>query len=781
LKCPECQAENPDNTKFCGECGASLAVDLGSLSPTKTILGPVLHLKKGQKIAGKYKIAEKIGEGGMGIVYKAEDTKLKRNVALKFLPSELTRDKKAKARFIQEAQAAAALNHPHICIIHEVDEADNQTFIAMEFVEGQTLKDKIEAGPLGVEDAVDIASQVAEGLAEAHKKGIVHRDIKPANIMLTESGKVKIMDFGLAKLSWGADLTKPSMIMGTVAYMSPEQARGEPVDHRADIWSLGAMLYEMLTGEKPFQKNHEHALIHAILNDEPQRIPDVRSDVPAYLEKIIKKALEKNIDRRFQTAQEMLEELKQSPPLVFPGAKKSIVVLPFKNMSPEEGQEYFCDGLTEELINSLYKIRALKVVARTSAFAFKGKDLDIRDVGRKLSVETALEGSVRKSGNQLRVTAQLINVSDGYHLWSERFDYEMANVFELQDRITLAIVDKLKVHLDDQEKKQIVKRFTENVEAYNLYLKGRYFINLISEDGFQKGLACFNQAINLDPGYALAYTGIAEYYINVGWYSIIPPIQAFEKAKRYVEKAIELDPSLPEAHFDRAILIFAYEWDLKGAANEFEYAMALNPAGPSSFLFYSCYFVDLCRYDEAIKIAKKIVELDPLSPAANLWLGWVFFEAERFDDSIEQLKKVLELNPGQLIAQQEIAWNYAFQGKCKEAIAEYERMGEADMGIAWGDTTRGCVYALCGRKDVARKTCDEMLKLAAQRYIDPSYLAALSASLDDKDKAFEWLQRAYKEKSVIMVYLKNYAKSWFKNISSDPRYKELLGKVGFEP
>jgi serine/threonine protein kinase len=255
MKCPECQTENPDNTKFCGECGAALAVDLGSLSPTKTMLGPAIHLRKGQKIAGKYKIIEKIGEGGMGIVYKTEDTKLKRNVALKFLPSELTRDKKAKARFIQEAQAAAALNHPNICIIHEVDESDDQTFIAMEFIEGQTLKDKIEAGPLAVDEAIDIASQVAEGLGEAHKKGIVHRDIKPANIMLTGKGRAKIMDFGLAKLSWGADLTKPSMIMGTVAYMSPEQARGEPVDHRTDIWSLGAMLYEMLTGEKTFQKS----------------------------------------------------------------------------------------------------------------------------------------------------------------------------------------------------------------------------------------------------------------------------------------------------------------------------------------------------------------------------------------------------------------------------------------------------------------------------------------------------------------------------------------------
>jgi serine/threonine protein kinase len=289
-------------------------------------------------IAGKYKIIQKIGEGGMGIVYKAEDTKLKRNVALKFLPSELTRDKKAKARFIQEAQAAAALNHPHICTIYEVDESDDQTFIAMEFIEGQTLKDKIEAGLLAIDEAIDIASQVGEGLGEAHKKSIVHRDIKPANIMLTENDKAKIMDFGLAKLSWGADLTKPSMIMGTVAYMSPEQARGEPVDHRADIWSLGAMLYEMLAGEKPFQKSHEHALIHAILNDEPRRISDLRSDVQGYLEKAITKALEKNVERRFQTTEEMLLELKQSPPTVFSEAKKSIVVLPLSNLSPDPDQ-----------------------------------------------------------------------------------------------------------------------------------------------------------------------------------------------------------------------------------------------------------------------------------------------------------------------------------------------------------------------------------------------------------------------------------------------------------
>jgi len=474
------------------------------------------------------------------------------------------------------------------------------------------------------------------------------------------------------------------------------------------------------------------------------------------------------------------EEGQEAEPINFPEWKKSIVVLPFENISPEEDQDYFCDGMTEEIITDLSSIHDLFVISRNSAMTYKGTKKNTKEIGKELNVQYVLEGSVRKAGNNLRITAQLIEAGKDIHLWADKYSGTLDDVFDIQEKVSRSIVDKLKIRLRAQEKDQIIKRSTKNVDAYNLYLKGRYLINLISEDSFEIGLECFNQAIALDTGYALAYTGIAEYYIYIGWYSVISPEQAFEKAEGYVDKALELDNHLPEAHYDRAILKFCYEWDWDAAEKAFKYAMKLNPDNLSSFYYYSCYLVCMCRYDDAIKISKRMVELDPLSPVTNLILGWVYFEANRYADSIEQLRKVLELNPGFLIPQQEIAWNFAFQGMCKEALAEYEKIGHADMGIVWGDATRACVYALCGIKDEAKKTYDKMMKLAAQKYVDAGYFAAISAALGDKDKAFEWLQKAYKERSVLMVYLKNYAKSWFKNISSDPRFKEMLEKMGFE-
>jgi TolB-like protein/Tfp pilus assembly protein PilF len=460
--------------------------------------------------------------------------------------------------------------------------------------------------------------------------------------------------------------------------------------------------------------------------------------------------------------------------------ENSIAVLPFEDMSPQKDQEYFCDGMTEEIINALTHVESLKVIARTSSFAFKGKQKDMREIGRKLDVETLLEGSIRKDGKQLRITAQLIKVTDGSHIWSEKFDREMVDIFAIQDEISQAIVDNLEVKLLLKKNEPILKHHTEDLAAYNLYLKGRYLINLLSEENFKKGLECFNQAIALDPGYALAYTGIANYYTYLGWYSILSPDQAFEKAKDYAEKALKLDKLLPQAHYLIAVLKFVRDWNWDEAEKGFEYALRLDPGNTSSFMYYSCFFVCMCRYDEAVKISKRFVELDPLSPVTNLILGWVYFEAERYDESIEQLRTVLELNPGFIIAQQEIAWNYAFKGMCKEAMSEYQKMGDQDMGVTWGDTTRAIIHGLCGEKDEVQKTYDKLKKISEERYIDYSYLAVLSGFLGDIDQAFDWLDKAYEERSVFMVYLKNYKKSWFQSISSDSRFKTLMKKVGFE-
>ena len=466
----------------------------------------------GQTIS-HYKILEKLGEGGMGVVYKAEDTKLKRTVALKFLPPEFTRDKDAKERFSIEAQAAAALSHSNIVTVHEIDECEDQIYIAIEYVKGQSLKDKIESGPLNINEALKIAIQVAEGLNEAHEKGIVHRDIKSANIMITDKGQVKIMDFGLAKLKGKSKLTKAGTTVGTTSYMSPEQSMGKDVDHRTDIWSLGVVLYEMITGQLPFKGEYEQAVVYSILNEEPEPVTGLRTGVPKELERIINKALEKNPSERYQHVQDIMIDIKglrKKNKLrrlkgihTDTGSKPSIAVLPFRDMSPQKDQDYFCEGIAEEIINALTQIEKLRVIARTSAFAYKGENIDAREIGKKLDVETLLEGSIRKAGNRLRITAQIINVADGSHLWSEKYDREMEDIFAIQDEITLTVVDNLKIKLLGKEKENIVKHHTDNQEAYNSYLKGRYFWNRRYKIGYRMALEHFQQAIEKDPFFVL--------------------------------------------------------------------------------------------------------------------------------------------------------------------------------------------------------------------------------------------------------------------------------------
>lgn len=468
IKCPKCDADNLDTSRFCADCGTQI-VSNDDVSITKTIQEPIVSSSK--IIAGKYKILAELGRGGMGVVYKAKDTRLKRVVALKFLPAELTQDKESKKRFVQEAQAAAALEHPNICTVYEVDESDDQTFIAMSYIESQSLKDKLKDGPLDVEEAKDITLQVADGLKEAHEKGIVHRDIKPANIMLTKKGQAKITDFGLAKLSWGADLTKPATLIGTVAYMSPEQAKGEEVDHRTDIWSIGAMLYEMLTNERPFKNDKEHALIHEILNEEPELITSLRPDIPLYIEEVVHKALKKDVGSRFQTMNDLIKNLKQPFPIILPKAECSIVVLPFEDMSPNKDNEYFSDGLTEEIITDLSQIHELCVISRNSSMALKGTKKNTKTIGRELNIQYVLEGSVRKAGNKLRITAQLIDARTDVHLWAKKYGGTMDDVFDIQEKVSRSIVDALKLELTPAEQKKLSEKTTDDVRAYECYLK----------------------------------------------------------------------------------------------------------------------------------------------------------------------------------------------------------------------------------------------------------------------------------------------------------------------
>ena len=773
IKCPKCQFDNPQDTVYCGKCATPLrpSNDI-SLSRTETLGTP----KPTKTIAGKYKILKELGRGGMGVVYKAKDSRLKRIVALKFLPPDLTKDPEAKERFIQEAQAAAALDHPNICTVYEVDEEKDQTFISMAYVEGRSLKDRVNSGALDVEEAVGIAVQVAEGLKEAHEKGIVHRDIKPANIMLTEKGQAKITDFGLAKLSWGADLTKTSTVMGTVAYMSPEQARGEEVDHHTDIWSLGAMLYEMLTGKHPFQKSHEQALIYSILNEEPKPLSFFRSDIPKYIEQVVNKALEKDLEHRYQNVGEFIQDLKKTLPITVSKVEKSIAVLPFTNMSADPEQDYFCDGIAEELINALTHIKDLRVVARTSAFSFKGKDVDIEEIGKKLKVDKVLEGSVRKAGNRLRITAQLINVEDGYHLWSERYDREMEDIFAIQDEVTLAIVDELKVDFLGEGKAKLVKRYTEDSEAYNLYLKGRYFWNKRTGEGLEKGIKYFQQAIKKDPFYALAYTGLADSFVISAFYGFSSPQEVFPKAKAAVKKALEIDDTLAEAHTSLGYISIFYDWDWHTADRSIRRALELNPGYAAAHHYYAAYLAIIGRVNESIAEMKRAVEIDPLSTRLHTELGNYFGWSGRLDEAAKQLQKTLEMDQNFGLAHAHIGLCYARQKKYEEAIVALQRaiqlMGNSPFFIGF----LANIYAKSGSRDRAEEILHELEEMSKMRYVPPMSIANIYAELGEIDKAFEWMEKAYQEHDTQIAMLKTRAE--FEKLRSDPRGKVLLEKIG---
>jgi len=740
----------------------------------------------GQTIS-HYRILEKLGEGGMGVVYKAEDTKLDRSVALKFLASELTRDPDAKVRFINEAKAASALDHPNICNIHEIGETDDgQLFIAMACYEGESLKEKIARTPLNLEEAAILASQIAEGLAKAHGKGIFHRDIKPANIFITNDGLVKILDFGLAKLSGQTQLTRTGTTMGTVAYMSPEQACGEVADHRSDIWSTGIMLYEMVTGILPFQADQEQATIHLILTEEPQSVKSHHSDAPQQLERIIEKCLRKDISGRYENAEalhkdleSLIENLKSDTwerKASAQESRPSIAVLPFKDMSPQRDQEYFCEGIAEELINALVKLQGLRVAARTSAFQFKDRDTDIKKIGEELCVNTVLEGSIRKARNLLRITAQLINVEDGFHIWSEKYDRELDDIFAIQDEISLAIVDRLKVKLLGEERNSLIKRHTVNQEAHNLYLKGLYFWNRRLEGGMKLALEYFQQAIAKDPNYALAYVGAADTYNIMGVFGYSPPNETFPRARAAAHRALEIDDSLGEAHASRGFTAMFCDWDWPAAEREFKRAIDQNPAYATAHEWYAVFLFAMGRYDESLKEALRSRDLDPLSLMINAIAGIAHYFARRMDESIEHLEKVLEMDPNFLFANAYIVLPLIETGRRNEAIDIMRRVEPLAAEHAYTLGAFGATYGIAGRRNDARRILGQLDELARQRYVSPVHRAYVLAGLGETDEMMDCLETGYQERCPYLVFLK--VDLAFDRVRSDQRFQSLLKKIG---
>jgi len=746
------------------------------------------------KTISHYKILEKLGEGGMGVVYKAEDTKLKRTVALKFLPPELTRDSEAKERFVHEAQAASGLDHPNICTIYEIDETeDGQLFIVMAYYGGETVQRKIESGPLEPSEALDIAIQVAQGLRKAHEMGIAHRDIKPANLMITRDGVVKIVDFGLAKLAGGAKLTGAGTILGTVAYISPEQAHGEEVDHRADIWSLGVVLYEMICGQLPFKGEYEQAVVYSITNEEPEPLTRLRPDIPIELEQIVDKALAKSLDLRYQEAFEILSDLRKlkkelesrKEKLSSTKHRSSIAVLPFINLSADPEQNYFCDGVAEEIINSLTHLEGLRVVARTSAFSFRGKEIDIREIGTKLNVQTLLEGSVRKAGSRVRISAQLVDVADGYHIWSERYDRNIGelccpeDIFAIQDEISLAVVNNLKVKLLGKQMAKLVKRHTQDLDAYRLYLKARYFLNKRTEESLRKAVQYFEQAIEKDPGYALAYAGLSDSHILLAEYSHLPPKDAFPRAKAAVKKALEIDETLAEAHTSLAFIKTLSDWDWMGAEEEFKQAIESNPGYATAKQWYAEHLTMTGQYAEAIAELKQAQELDPLSLIIGVALAITLFCGTRqYDRVIEECQKVLEMDPNFGGALNVLGMVYRERAMYEKAIEAFRKARAFDEGNTWITAELGHAYAASGKRSEAEKVLDELQQLSKRRYVPPDNIAMVYLGLGEKNLVFEYLEKAYEDRSVGLAWLK--ADPIFDSLRSDPRFTALLERIGLE-
>ena len=780
-----------------------------------------------------YRILEKLGGGGMGVIYKAEDTRLGRLVALKFLPEKLPNDREAVERFQREARAASALNHPNICTVHDLGEHEGQQFIVMELLQGDTLKERLRK-TLSTAEVLRLAIQISDALEAAHAHGIIHRDIKPENIVVTERGDAKILDFGTAKLAaprspaqpkGPADrpaLTEAGMALGTYGYMSPEQALGMEVDARTDVYSLGVLLYEMVTGRSALFDD----LLHS--GTPGEELP-LRKDLPHALTGVIRRALEKEPRLRYQTMSDFradLERLRRDTAseralagahavrrssgrhLVLragialavlamaaivwlavgqPGFRRgaggssqisSIAVLPLKNLSGDPKEDYFAEGMTEALITDLSKIGALRVISRTSAMRFKGVDKPLKEIAGELDVDAIVEGSVLRAGDRVKITAQLIDVAADRNLWAESYERDLSDVLTLQSEVARAIAEQIKISISPQEAAMLANTRSVNPQAHEAYLRGRYHWNKFSEEDFRKSVEFYEQATRLDPNYALAYAGLADSLAVMGWFGFEPAEKVFPRAKAAANRALELDAMSGEAYTSLGHINAVHEWNWAEAERNYLRALELRPGHAMTHQWYADFLMfPGGRPQEALAETRRARELDPISPIANATLAWHLYLARRSDEALEQARKTLDLDPNFALGHSNLGLAYLQKQMNPEAMAEFEKAAQLDPNAPMYPALIGAAHAAAGRKELARRILEELKARKGNRSVPPYFLAWVAASVGDNDEAMKWLETAYRQRASLMVAIR--AEPFFEPLRSDPRFQDLLRRMNF--